>query len=85
MILVELYSKDDCHLCEVAKDTLKKIQIIHAFELCEIKIHEGDKVFEEFKNRIPVIHINGEFAFQIRITEREFIAKLQSASLMEKQ
>ena len=85
MILVELYSKDDCHLCEIAKDALKKIQVIHPFELQEIKIHEGDEYFEKFKHRIPVVHINGEFAFQYRVTEREFIAKLQSTSLTEKQ
>ena len=78
MILVELYSKEDCHLCEVAKDALKKIQKLYPFELQEIKIQEGDEYFEAMKERIPVIHLNKEFAFQYRVPEKEFIKKLQS-------
>ncbi|MBI4549019.1 MAG: glutaredoxin family protein [Ignavibacteriae bacterium] len=78
MILVELYSKEDCHLCEVAKGALKKIRKLYPFELHEIMIQEGDEYFETMKERIPVIHINKEFAFQHRVPEQEFIKKLHS-------
>lgn len=79
MILVELYSKDDCHLCERAKSVLKSIQKLHPFELKEVNIHEGDEYYERYKERIPVVHINKKFAFQHRVPEQEFIAKLKSA------
>jgi hypothetical protein len=76
MILVELYSKQDCHLCDVAKDVMMKIQQEHPFTLNVITIQEGDELYETFKERIPVIYINKEFAFQYKVPEKEFIKKL---------
>ncbi|HMD13252.1 MAG TPA: glutaredoxin family protein, partial [Bacteroidota bacterium] len=70
MILVEVYSKNDCHLCDVAKDQLKRIQQQHPFELKVISIEHDDGLFQKYKERIPVIHINGTFAFQYRIREQ---------------
>ena len=80
MILVELYSKEECHLCEIAKETLMQLQQKYPFELKEVKIREGDERYEEFRERIPVVYINNEFAFQYRVPERAFIAKLGEAS-----
>lgn len=79
MNIVELYSKDGCHLCDVAKEILLNIQQKHPFELKVVKIQEGDETFDRFKERIPVIYINGTFAFQFKVTERDFIERLQSA------
>ena len=79
MILVEMYSKEDCHLCDVAVAVLLKIQQEYPFELRQIKIHDGDEYFENFKERVPVVFINKEFACQYRIREKEFIAKLNHA------
>ena len=78
MILVEVYSQHECHLCNEAKNVLKKIQAFHPFELKEINIHENDKYYNEFHERIPVIFINKEFAFQHHVLEQAFIKKLQS-------
>ena len=81
MIFVELYSKDDCHLCDKAKEVLLKVQLRYPFEFKEIKIHEGDQWYEQYKERIPVVHINKNFAFQYRVPEKEFLSKLQHTSL----
>src|ERR1051326_808632 len=80
MTLVELFSKDDCHLCEVGKETLLRVQAQHPFELREVKMHEGDDTYEQFKERIPIVYINKGFAFQYRVSEEEFMRKLQSAT-----
>lgn len=80
MILVELFSKDDCHLCDVAMDVLTRVQQIHPFELKVTNIQEGDEHYHRFKDRIPVVHINREFTFQYRVPEKEFIQKLMDAS-----
>lgn len=74
--LVELYSKDDCHLCEIAKEVLLKVQKHYPFKLVEIKIQPGTKEYNNFKERIPVIFINKEFAFQYKVSEAELIKKL---------
>ncbi|HYQ86838.1 MAG TPA: glutaredoxin family protein [Bacteroidota bacterium] len=80
MIVVELFSKDDCRLCDRVKETLLRVQERHPFELRETKIREGDEHFERMKDRIPVVHIDGEFAFQYRLHEEEFLRRLISAS-----
>jgi glutaredoxin len=78
MILVEVYSARDCHLCDTAKEILRRLQTRHPFELREISIREGDEYYDRFKERIPVVYINGEFAFQYRIPEEQFIQKLKA-------
>ena len=80
MILVELYSKDDCRLCEIAKEVLWKVRGRYPFDLKEVKIQEGDQHFENMKERIPVVYVNGELAFQYRVSENELIEKLKSIS-----
>jgi glutaredoxin len=80
MIVVELYSKEECHLCEIAKATLEKARKRYPFELREVKIREGEERYEEFKDRIPVVFINSEFAFQHRVPEETLVARLKAAS-----
>ncbi len=74
--LVELYSKDDCHLCEVARRVLLMVQKKYPFEFIETKIEPGTERYEDLKERVPVIFVNKEFAFQYRVSERELIDKL---------
>lgn len=76
MILVEIYSKKDCHLCDVAKEVLAKVRTSIPFHLEEIMLTEGHELHENFKNDIPVVMINKEFAFKHRIPEKEFVNKL---------
>jgi len=80
MTLVELYSKHDCHLCDVAKDVLTRIQQQHPFDLKITLIQEGDAQYDKFKERIPVVYIENTFAFQYRIPEKEFVKKLHDVS-----
>lgn len=83
MILVELYSKEECHLCDVAHDLLRNLQTHHPFELRQIKLDASHERYDEFKERIPVIFINNQFAFQYRVPEKEFIARLREAGLQK--
>ncbi len=78
MTLIEMYSKEECHLCDVARDVLKKVQKMQPFELREIKLREGEGRFEEFKERIPVVFIDRELAFQYRVQEKLLLEKLRS-------
>lgn len=80
MTVVELYSKSDCHLCDEAKEALVRVQKQYPFDLRVILMDERHVRYEEFKNRIPVIYINKEFAFQYRVPEKLFVEKLKSAT-----
>ena len=80
MVTVDLYTKPGCHLCEIMKQSLQRLQRHHSFELREIHIREGDRYFEKFKDRIPVLYINNEFSFQYHLPEDQFIARLRILS-----
>ena len=76
MKTVTLISKTDCHLCEIAKEVLLKTQMVLPFELREQKIVEGDAEFVAYHERVPVILIDGEFAFQYRLSEKQLRDRL---------
>jgi glutaredoxin len=77
MTLVELYSKENCHLCDEAQAVLEKVRQEIPFQLRIIKLIPGEENFEEFKEDFPVIHINKRFAFKHRITENMLKIRLQ--------
>jgi glutaredoxin len=76
MNIVTIYSKTDCHLCDRMKARLKELQRRHPFELLEVEIREGDDFFALYKERIPVITINGVIAFEYVLPEEEFLRRI---------
>ncbi len=80
MILVELYSKDDCQLCDEAKAVLRAVQNEVPFTLKEIKLIPGEGSFEEYKKDFPVVHINKRFAFKHRLNENTVKIRLQQVA-----
>ncbi len=75
-ILIEIYSKENCQLCDEVKKIIKNVNEKIEFEIKEIDITKDDELFEKYKYDIPVVHINGVIAFKHRITENELIKKL---------
>jgi Glutaredoxin-like domain (DUF836) len=78
MKTVTLISKDDCHLCDVAKSVLLKAQKKIAFDLKEKKITPGKPEFEMYHERVPVVLINEVFAFQYRVSELQLLKILNT-------
>ncbi len=77
MILVELYSKEDCHLCDDAKAVLEKVRGQMPFNLHVFKLTPGDTYWEEYKEMFPVVHIDKVPAFKYRVNEQMLKIKLQ--------
>lgn len=72
MVKVEIYSRQGCHLCDVAKDTIERVQRRLAFDL-RITDVEGDPQLEKaYGEEIPVVFINGQKSFKYRVDESEF-------------
>ncbi len=80
MILVEMYSKDDCQLCDEAKAVLQSVQKEFPFAFKEIKLIPGEGSFEEYKEDFPVVHINKRFAFKHRLNENSVRIRLQQVA-----
>ncbi len=77
MILVELYSKDDCCLCDEAKAILLKVREEIPFEFREIKLNDDEHLINEYGTKIPVVFINGRLAFKYHVYELELKDKLR--------
>lgn len=77
MIQVLVYSKPDCHLCEVVKARLENLKATHPFELREVNILDDPQAFAKFKNEIPVVFINGRKAFKYYLDEPDFLRRLE--------
>ena len=76
-IKVDIYSKSNCHLCEVAKDTILKVKRELDFVVREIDIQTDAELFEKYKEEIPVIYINNKKSFKYKVDEKEFRKKLE--------
>jgi hypothetical protein len=90
-----LYSKSGhCSLCEEAKQSIKKVQkqvsppdlnlLTEAkvqFDLEEVDISKPENSeFRKYQYDIPVLHFNGTFLMQHKVTEEVLLAKLLEKS-----
>lgn len=76
-IKVEILSKPDCHLCDMAKDIITDVRSKIPFDLEIIDITTDHKLLEKYREQIPVILINGRKAFKYRVERNEFIKRLK--------
>jgi glutaredoxin len=60
---VRLYSAQGCHLCESARRVLEGVRADVAFELEEIDISGDPELEKRYRERLPVVVIDGEEAF----------------------
>lgn len=77
MILIELFSKHDCHLCDEAKAVLEQVRQDIPFNLREYKLTEGDEKYEEYSELVPVVLIDKVMAFKYRVNEHTLRIKLR--------
>jgi glutaredoxin len=72
---VVLYHAADCHLCEEAHAAITAVRAEHAFELSEIDITGDDRLEATYRERIPVVAIDGEDVFEY-IVDRPKLRRL---------
>jgi glutaredoxin len=62
---VVLYTRQGCHLCDVAKEIL----IQHGLLPVEVDIDADDALRERFTQCVPVVEIDGRIRFRGRVDE----------------
>ena len=62
---VVLYGRPGCHLCDDAREVLLRVRAEHPFEFHERDIEHDDALFAAYLERIPVVTIDGEEAFEL--------------------
>ncbi len=78
MANLTIYTKKDCHLCDIAKATLHKIQKDVPFSLREVDIEKDREAYEKYRYLIPVLEMDGKIIFTYRINECELKYLLRS-------
>ncbi|MDZ7267115.1 MAG: glutaredoxin family protein [candidate division KSB1 bacterium] len=77
-IVVEVYSRPECHLCDEAKAQLRRLQRRHGFVLREVDISADARLLAEYGTRIPLVWINGRLACKYHVEDRDFLRKLRA-------
>jgi glutaredoxin len=73
---VIVYSRKGCHLCEIVKEKLSKLERRGGFRWREVDVETDDQLRRQFTDEVPVIFIDGRKAFKYRLDEQEFLKKL---------
>jgi glutaredoxin len=73
---VIVYSRRGCHLCEIVKEKLTKLERRGGFRWHEVDVETDDQLKRQFTDEVPVVFIDGRKAFKYRLDEQEFLKKL---------
>jgi glutaredoxin len=78
MKTVTLYTREGCCLCDDAREVLREILDQHpgSFSLEECDIDDDDRLHLMYLERIPVITIDGQEAFELFVKQSELEQRL---------
>ena len=79
MITIEVMTKKDCCLCDDAKKIIEQVIAGMRAEIKMTDIESDPELFERYKEKIPVVLINGEESFVYKVhpvTLRKKLEKL---------
>ena len=65
--VVTLYRAQGCHLCETAQRVVSQVRAEIPFELDEVDITGDPELERRYRERIPVVAVNGEEAFTYHV------------------
>jgi len=77
MLNVIIYSKKECHLCEIAKEELEVIRREFDFTFEEVDIEKDALAYEKFKHLIPVVEVDGRIISSGRLNGKKLIDLLK--------
>ena len=75
-ILVEILTKQNCYLCDLAKQVLDRVLPDYPASLRVTDIETDPKLLQRYKEKIPVVMINGQESFVYNVHETMLRKKL---------
>ena len=72
MIEVSVYSRSNCHLCEVALEVISEIQKDFEFTITKILIDGDTELEKKYGEQVPVILINNQPHDFFRVDSESF-------------
>lgn len=73
---VILYTRKGCHLCQVVKESLVKLQPRAGYQWREVDVDSDPNIRRLYTDEVPVVFINGRKAFKYHMDEQDFLRKL---------
>ncbi len=64
MPTIVVYSRRDCHLCEVAWDQLVQARQQHGFTLEKIDVDSHPELVQQYGECVPVVLVDGKVRFR---------------------
>jgi glutaredoxin len=64
-----LYGKPGCHLCQEARDAVKRVLLDRELGLEEVDITLDPGLFARYGERIPVLELDGDVLFEFVVDE----------------
>jgi hypothetical protein len=80
MRTVVLYGREGCCLCDDAREVLERVRTQLPFVLDERDIETDEALLSAYLERIPVVTIDGEEAFELFVEEKELLHRLRAAA-----
>ena len=77
MTVVTVYSRKNCHLCDVALETLESVEAELDFEIEKIFIEGNEELTNKYGEEVPVIHIDGVHHDMFRVDLVRFRSSLE--------
>jgi len=75
---VNFYTKEGCHLCEVALEIIDLVAEKIDFQFNSIDITKDEELMTKFDIEIPVIEIDKEIVFVHKVDKQKLISILKS-------
>ena len=73
-----LYTKPVCHLCDEMKYVIANLKKESEFDFEEINIELNETLFDKYKEKIPVLMLNGRMIAKYHISEEKLLQILTS-------
>ncbi|CAN2220454.1 Glutaredoxin-like [Candidatus Nanopelagicaceae bacterium] len=77
MTVVTIYSRENCHLCDVAVESLESVKSELNFEIEKIYIDGDTELVNRYGEEVPVIHIDGKHHDMFRVDLERFRSSLE--------
>ena len=81
MTVVTVYSRKNCHLCDVAVESLESVKDELNFEIEKIYIDGDNELVQKYGEEVPVIHIDGKHHDIFRVDLNRFRSSLEKHRL----
>jgi glutaredoxin len=74
---ITIYSRPDCHLCELAKEVVDRCRTKVEFAIEVVDISQNPELLHRYRDDIPVILLDGNEIARHFVRERKLLELLQ--------